>query len=168
MNDKRKLANRYELGDLIGRGGMAEVFEAVDTRLNRTVAIKILRDDLARDPAFIARFRREAQAAAALNHPTIVAVYDTGEEIEGEGRSATNVPYIVMEYVNGTTLRDIVKSGRKLQTERALKILIATVLFSLVSTASNTSAMPPRPIRSPNSYLLASFLLSFNSISPQV
>ena len=89
MNDKRKLANRYELGDLIGRGGMAEVFEAVDTRLNRTVAIKILRDDLARDPAFIARFRREAQAAAALNHPTIVAVYDTGEEIEGEGRSAT-------------------------------------------------------------------------------
>ena len=56
MNDKRKLANRYELGDLIGRGGMAEVFEAVDTRLNRTVAIKILRDDLARDPAFIARF----------------------------------------------------------------------------------------------------------------
>jgi len=124
LNDKRKLANRYELGDLIGRGGMAEVFEAVDTRLNRTVAIKILRDDLARDPAFIARFRREAQAAAALNHPTIVAVYDTGEEIEGEGRNATNVPYIVMEYVNGTTLRDIVKSGRKLQTERALRISI--------------------------------------------
>ncbi|MDP4746207.1 MAG: Stk1 family PASTA domain-containing Ser/Thr kinase, partial [Candidatus Nanopelagicales bacterium] len=127
MNDKRKLANRYELGDLIGRGGMAEVFEAVDTRLNRTVAIKILRDDLARDPAFIARFRREAQAAAALNHPTIVAVYDTGEEIEGEGRSATNVPYIVMEYVNGTTLRDIVKSGRKLQTERALRISIGVL-----------------------------------------
>ena len=127
MNDKRKLANRYELGDLIGRGGIAEVFEAVDTRLNRTVAIKILRDDLARDPAFIARFRREAQAAAALNHPTIVAVYDTGEEIEGEGRSATNVPYIVMEYVNGTTLRDIVKSGRKLQTERALRISIGVL-----------------------------------------
>jgi len=127
LNDKRKLANRYELGDLIGRGGMAEVFEAVDTRLNRTVAIKILRDDLARDPAFIARFRREAQAAAALNHPTIVAVYDTGEEIEGEGRSATNVPYIVMEYVNGTTLRDIVKSGRKLQTERALRISIGVL-----------------------------------------
>ena len=127
MNDKRKLANRYELGDLIGRGGMAEVFEAVDTRLNRTVAIKILRDDLARDPAFIARFRREAQAAAALNHPTIVAVYDTGEEIECEGRSATNVPYIVMEYVNGTTLRDIVKSGRKLQTERALRISIGVL-----------------------------------------
>ena len=107
------LANRYELGELIGRGGMAEVYEALDTRLKRTVAIKILRSDLARDPAFIARFRREAQAAAALNHPTIVAVYDTGEEIVGDKNSATNVPYIVMEYVNGTTLRDIVKSGRK-------------------------------------------------------
>jgi serine/threonine protein kinase len=122
--NKNTLANRYELKDLIGRGGMAEVYEAIDTRLNRTVAIKILRNDLARDPAFIARFRREAQAAAALNHPTIVAVYDTGEEIVGDKNSATNVPYIVMEYVNGTTLRDIVKSGRKLQTERALKITI--------------------------------------------
>ncbi len=127
MSDIRKLANRYELGDLIGRGGMAEVFEALDTRLNRTVAIKILRDDLARDPAFIARFRREAQAAAALNHPTIVAVYDTGEDIHGEGKSATNVPYIVMEYVSGTTLRDIVKSGRKLATERALRISIGVL-----------------------------------------
>ena len=121
---EQKLANRYELGELIGRGGMAEVYEAQDTRLKRTVAIKILRSDLARDPAFIARFRREAQAAAALNHPTIVAVYDTGEEIVGDKTNATNVPYIVMEYVNGTTLRDIVKSGRKLQTERALKITI--------------------------------------------
>jgi serine/threonine-protein kinase len=120
----QKLANRYELGELVGHGGMAEVYEALDTRLKRTVAIKILRSDLARDPAFIARFRREAQAAAALNHPTIVAVYDTGEEIIGDKNSATNVPYIVMEYVNGTTLRDIVKSGRKLQTERALKITI--------------------------------------------
>jgi len=127
LSDIRKLANRYELGDLIGRGGMAEVFEALDTRLNRTVAIKILRDDLARDPAFIARFRREAQAAAALNHPTIVAVYDTGEDIHGEGKSATNVPYIVMEYVSGTTLRDIVKSGRKLATERALRISIGVL-----------------------------------------
>jgi len=127
LSDIRKLANRYELGDLIGRGGMAEVFEALDTRLNRTVAIKILRDDLARDPAFIARFRREAQAAAALNHPTIVAVYDTGEDIHGEGKSATNVPYIVMEYVSGTTLRDIVKSGRKLATERTLRISIGVL-----------------------------------------
>jgi serine/threonine-protein kinase len=123
----KKLANRYELGEPIGRGGMAEVYEALDTRLNRTVAIKILRNDLARDPSFIARFRREAQAAAALNHPTIVAVYDTGEEIFDEGNGVTNVPYIVMEYVNGTTLRDIIKSGRKLQTERALKISIGVL-----------------------------------------
>ena len=130
MSENRKLANRYELGEPIGRGGMADVFEAFDTRLNRTVAIKILRSDLAHDPAFIARFRKEAQAAAALNHPTIVAVYDTGEDIYGEGRSATNVPYIVMEYVDGTTLRDIIKSGRKLPPERGLRI-IAGVLDAL-------------------------------------
>ncbi|MGA0986238.1 MAG: Stk1 family PASTA domain-containing Ser/Thr kinase [Candidatus Nanopelagicales bacterium] len=130
MSETRKLANRYELGEPIGRGGMADVFEAFDTRLNRTVAIKILRSDLAHDPAFIARFRKEAQAAAALNHPTIVAVYDTGEDIYGEGRSATNVPYIVMEYVDGTTLRDIIKSGRKLPPERGLRI-IAGVLDAL-------------------------------------
>ena len=130
MSETRKLANRYELGEPIGRGGMADVFEAFDTRLNRTVAIKILRSDLAHDPAFIARFRKEAQAAAALNHPTIVAVYDTGEDIYGEGRAATNVPYIVMEYVDGTTLRDIIKSGRKLPPERGLRI-IAGVLDAL-------------------------------------
>lgn len=130
MSEAKKLANRYELGEPIGRGGMADVFEAFDSRLNRTVAIKILRSDLAHDPAFIARFRKEAQAAAALNHPTIVAVYDTGEDIYGEGRSATNVPYIVMEYVDGTTLRDIIKSGRKLPPERALRI-IAGVLDAL-------------------------------------
>jgi serine/threonine protein kinase len=130
LSETRKLANRYELGEPIGRGGMADVFEAFDTRLNRTVAIKILRSDLAHDPAFIARFRKEAQAAAALNHPTIVAVYDTGEDIYGEGRSATNVPYIVMEYVDGTTLRDIIKSGRKLPPERGLRI-IAGVLDAL-------------------------------------
>lgn len=130
MSETRRLANRYELGEPIGRGGMADVFEAFDTRLNRTVAIKILRSDLAHDPAFIARFRKEAQAAAALNHPTIVAVYDTGEDIYGEGRSATNVPYIVMEYVDGTTLRDIIKSGRKLPPERGLRI-IAGVLDAL-------------------------------------
>lgn len=130
MTETRRLANRYELGEPIGRGGMADVFEAFDTRLNRTVAIKILRSDLAHDPAFIARFRKEAQAAAALNHPTIVAVYDTGEDIYGEGRSATNVPYIVMEYVDGTTLRDIIKSGRKLPPERGLRI-IAGVLDAL-------------------------------------
>ncbi len=77
----RILAGRYEVGELIGRGGMAEVHIGHDTRLGRTVAINILRSDLARDLAFQARFRRVAQAAAALNHSAIVAVYDTGENV---------------------------------------------------------------------------------------
>ena len=91
MADTRLLGQRYEIGDELGYGGMAEVFRARDTRLGRDVAVKILRADLARDPSFIGRFRREAQAAAGLNHPNIVGVYDTGEE--------AGTPYIVMEFV---------------------------------------------------------------------
>ena len=82
----RILGGRYEVGELIGRGGMAEVHIGHDTRLGRTVAIKILRSDLARDPSFQARFRREAQAAASLNHPAVVAVYDTGEDVTHRAR----------------------------------------------------------------------------------
>src|ERR687884_565418 len=89
------VGGRYELEDLLGRGGMAEVRRAVDTRLGRPVAIKRLRADLASDPTFQARFRREAQSAASLNHPTIVAVYDTGEE-ESPDDSGLMLPYIVM------------------------------------------------------------------------
>ncbi len=80
MTETGRLGDRYELGEELGRGGMAEVVEAQDLRLGRRVAIKLLRPDLARDPSFQARFRREAQSAAALNHPNIVAVYDTGED----------------------------------------------------------------------------------------
>ena len=76
----RLLGGRYELGDVLGRGGMAEVHIGRDIRLGRDVAVKMLRADLARDPSFQARFRREAQSAASLNHPAIVAVYDTGED----------------------------------------------------------------------------------------
>ena len=76
----RTLAGRYEVGELIGRGGMAEVHIGHDTRLGRTVAIKILRSDLARDENFLKRFRREAQSSAGLNHPSIVAIFDSGEE----------------------------------------------------------------------------------------
>ena len=79
---------RYKLGEMIGTGGMADVYVAEDTRLARQVAVKVLRSDLARDPSFVARFRKEAFAAAGLNHPGIVAVYDSGEE---------PAPYIVME-----------------------------------------------------------------------
>ena len=123
----RTLGDRYELVSVIGRGGMAEVWEAQDTRLGRRVAIKILRPDLARDPAFQARFRREAQSAASLNHPNIVAAYDTGEDIFIDGTESTVVPYIVMEYVDGMTLRQILSSGRRLLPERSLEIAAGTL-----------------------------------------
>lgn len=122
MTEIRRLGDRYELGESIGRGGMAEVFESQDTRLGRRVAIKILRPDLAQDPTFQSRFRREAQSAASLNHPNIVAIYDTGEDRLEEQGKATVVPYIVMEYVDGQTLRQLLSSGRRLLPERALEI----------------------------------------------
>ncbi|GAA3794837.1 Stk1 family PASTA domain-containing Ser/Thr kinase [Streptomyces coacervatus] len=120
MEEPRRLGGRYELGQVLGRGGMAEVYLAHDTRLGRQVAVKTLRADLARDPSFQARFRREAQSAASLNHPAIVAVYDTGEDyIDG-----VSIPYIVMEYVDGSTLRELLHSGRKLLPERAMEMTI--------------------------------------------
>lgn len=122
MTEIRRLGDRYELGESIGRGGMAEVFESQDTRLGRRVAIKILRPDLAQDPTFQSRFRREAQSAASLNHPNIVAIYDTGEDKLEEQGKTTVVPYIVMEYVDGQTLRQLLSSGRRLLPERALEI----------------------------------------------
>lgn len=111
MNTQRVLSGRYELGELIGRGGMADVFRGTDTRLGRTVAIKLLRPDLARDPQFQARFKREAQAVAALNHPSIVAVYDTGDHtVPGDHDDSVRVPYIVMEFVSGKTIRDLARA----------------------------------------------------------
>src|SRR5689334_16381805 len=118
MEEPRRLGGRYELGQVLGRGGMAEVYLAHDTRLGRTVAVKTLRADLARDPTFQARFRREAQSAASLNHPAIVAVYDTGEDVA----SSVGVPYIVMEYVDGSTLRELLNTDRRLLPERTLEI----------------------------------------------
>ena len=119
----RMLGDRYEIGEVIGRGGMAEVHEGRDLRLGRRVAVKILRPDLAKDPTFQARFRREAQSAAALNHPNIVAVYDTGEDVlTSPNGERTTVPYIVMEFVDGMTLRQLLASGRRLLPERALEI----------------------------------------------
>jgi beta-lactam-binding protein with PASTA domain len=114
------VGGRYELGELLGRGGMAEVRRAVDQRLGRPVAVKQLRTDFATDPTFQARFRREAQSAAGLNHPTIVAVYDTGEETDP--LTGVSVPYIVMELVEGQTLRDVLREGRKILPERALEL----------------------------------------------
>ncbi|GAA4513047.1 Stk1 family PASTA domain-containing Ser/Thr kinase [Actinoallomurus oryzae] len=118
MTQPRLLGGRYELDGVIGRGGMAEVYRARDLRLDRVVAIKTLRSDLARDPTFQARFRREAQSAASLNHPSVIAVYDTGEDtIDGNP-----VPYIVMEYVEGRTLRDVLQEEHRIAPDRALQM----------------------------------------------
>jgi eukaryotic-like serine/threonine-protein kinase len=119
MTTPRLLSNRYELGETLGYGGMSEVHRGRDVRLGREVAVKVLRADLARDPQFQERFRREAQNAAALNHPAIVAVYDTGETRTSYGP----LPYIVMEYVDGRTLRDIVKTEGPLPGQRAMEIM---------------------------------------------
>jgi serine/threonine-protein kinase len=121
MTQPRLVGNRYELGALIGYGGMAEVHRGRDLRLGRDVAIKILRADLARDPSFLNRFRREAQAAAGLNHPAIVAVYDTGEDHVAP--DAPPVPFIVMEFVEGRTLREILKSEGRLPARRAMQVV---------------------------------------------
>ncbi len=119
--ERHRIGGRYEVGELLGRGGMAAVRKGTDVRLGRIVAIKRLRTDLASDPTFQARFRREAQASASLNHPAIVSVYDTGEEMATDG-SGVPQPYIVMEYVAGRTLREILREGRKILPERALEI----------------------------------------------
>ncbi|HEU0131245.1 MAG TPA: Stk1 family PASTA domain-containing Ser/Thr kinase [Mycobacteriales bacterium] len=109
------LGGRYEVGAPLGEGGMAEVYRGRDTRLGRDVAIKVLRSTLAGDPTFLARFRREAQAAASLNHPNIVSVYDTGDD--------DGVPFIVMEYVEGRTLREVLRTQGRMLPQRALEIV---------------------------------------------
>ncbi|GAA2368529.1 Stk1 family PASTA domain-containing Ser/Thr kinase [Dactylosporangium salmoneum] len=115
----RLLGGRYQVGELLGYGGMAEVHRGRDLRLGRDVAIKTLRTDLARDATFQLRFRREAQNAASLNHPAIVAVYDTGEE---RGPAGEELPYIVMEFVNGRTLKEVLAAEGRLMPRRALEI----------------------------------------------
>jgi len=115
---KKMLGERYELGAMIGTGGMADVYLAQDVRLNRQVAIKILRSDLARDPSFVTRFNKEALSVAALNHPGIVSVYDSGKEDSPSGA----MPYIVMEYVEGKTLRELVNKGERFALNRAVEI----------------------------------------------
>ncbi|BDY01393.1 Stk1 family PASTA domain-containing Ser/Thr kinase [Cutibacterium avidum] len=119
MSTESWLSGRYELQNLIGRGGMADVWRARDHRLGRDVAVKRLRADLASDDTFQARFQREAQSAARLNHPNIVAVYDTGET--QDPTTGLQVPYIVMELIDGHTLRDVLRDGRKILPRRALE-----------------------------------------------
>ncbi|MCX4455473.1 protein kinase [Streptomyces sp. NBC_01340] len=117
---------RYRLTHRLGRGGMAEVFAAEDVRLGRTVAVKLLRSDLAEDPVSKARFTREAQSVAGLNHHAVVAVYDSGEDVVGHGV----VPYIVMELVEGRTIRDLLINAEAPGPEQAL-IIVSGVLEAL-------------------------------------
>ncbi|MBM7172824.1 serine/threonine protein kinase [Streptomyces sp. G44] len=117
---------RYRLTHRLGRGGMAEVFAAEDVRLGRTVAVKLLRSDLAEDPVSKARFTREAQSVAGLNHHAVVAVYDSGEDVVGSGV----VPYIVMEIVEGRTIRDLLLNAEAPGPEQAL-IIVSGVLEAL-------------------------------------
>nr|WP_083329411.1 Stk1 family PASTA domain-containing Ser/Thr kinase [Corynebacterium sp. MC3] len=114
------IANRYELGAVIGTGGMSDVYAATDTVLGRDVAVKMLKIDMARDENFRERFRKEAQNSARLNHTNIVAVYDTGtEEVSG-----VDVPFIVMERVTGQNLRDLVRAEGPLSPQKAAAFLL--------------------------------------------
>ncbi|MEU7485316.1 protein kinase [Streptomyces sp. NPDC042319] len=117
---------RYRLTRRLGRGGMAEVFAAEDVRLGRTVAVKLLRSDLAEDPVSKARFTREAQSVAGLNHHAVVAVYDSGEDLVG----GNTIPYIVMELVEGHTIRDLLLNADAPPPDQAL-IIVSGVLEAL-------------------------------------
>jgi eukaryotic-like serine/threonine-protein kinase len=137
--------DRYQLGEPLGRGGMAEVRRGLDLRLDRKVAVKRLRTELAADPAFQERFRREAHAVAILNHPGIAAVFDSGEETDpGTG---VRVPFIVMELVDGTTLRSILQDSGALPVRRALEIT-NVVLHALAH--SHASGIVHRDIKPAN------------------
>ncbi|MGF1663400.1 MAG: Stk1 family PASTA domain-containing Ser/Thr kinase [Kineosporiaceae bacterium] len=128
------LGGRYQLERQIGRGGMAEVYAGRDTRLGRTVAVKVLKTDLARDPSFQSRFKREAQSAASLNHPAIMAVYDTGDEqVTGAGG---HLPFIVMEYLQGRTLKEVLTEHGRLNVEDSLRVT-AGVLDALQHSHRN-------------------------------
>ena len=126
----RQLAGRYQIGELLGHGGMADVHMGMDSRLGRRVAIKLLKPALANDPAFRTRFRREAHDAAKMAHPTIVRIFDAGEEsvIDPSGHE-TLIPFIIMEYVDGRLLKDIVAEGALVPAEAAR--IVSQVLTAL-------------------------------------
>lgn len=125
---RRLLAGRYEVGEFIGQGGMATVYRGTDTKLGRPVAIKIMKSNLATDTDFRERFRQEAWAASRMAHPSIVRVFDAGDELINTGTETQRLPFIVMEYVQGKNLREIVK-------EKPLTITEATRVVDAVLTA---------------------------------
>lgn len=137
MNENERLiAGRYRLGALVGRGGMAEVFEGYDTRLGRTIAIKLLKSDLANDANFESRFRQEAQASARMAHPTIVRVYDAGEEeTVDENGQTRKTPFIVMELVRGQLLRELIHQGN-VEISRSVRFVSGILTALEVSHAA--------------------------------
>jgi serine/threonine protein kinase len=117
MVDQKLLGGRYEISSTLGRGGMAEVYLGTDHVLGRPIAVKVLGSQFSKDNSFVARFRREAQSAAALNHPNVVSVFDTGSD--------DGTHFIVMEYVQGKTLSQVIRQAGPLMPERAVEIVIA-------------------------------------------
>ncbi|QMU77767.1 serine/threonine protein kinase [Streptacidiphilus sp. PB12-B1b] len=117
MQQDQLLGGRYALSGLLGRGGMADVYLARDLRLERPVAVKVLKPAVAGDPGYLARFRREARSTASLSHPSVVAVFDSGEDL----LDGVRLPYLVMEYVHGTTLHDLLRQQQALDVRRALE-----------------------------------------------
>ncbi|HMK12039.1 MAG TPA: Stk1 family PASTA domain-containing Ser/Thr kinase [Acidimicrobiales bacterium] len=139
QSDATVLNRRYELQRRVGRGGMADVFLARDQLLDRPVALKVLFPEFAQDPAFVERFRREAQAAANLNHPNIVSVYDWGE--------AAGTYFIVMEYIDGRSLADVLRTEGRIRPDRAID---ATIAIALALASAHTSGVVHRDIKPAN------------------
>ena len=135
----KTVGNRYEVRSLLARGGMATVYEAIDLRLDRRVALKVMHPHLAADPGFVARFEREAKSAARLAHPHVVGVYDQGE--------ADGLVYLAMEFIPGRTLRDVIREYGPLSTEQAL-VLLEPVLEAL--SAAHAAGLVHRDIKPEN------------------
>jgi eukaryotic-like serine/threonine-protein kinase len=141
---RRSLGNRYELRGLLASGGMGQVWRAEDTLLGRPVAVKVLRSEYTGDPLFLARFRAEAQHAAALSHPNIAAVYDYGEEpaIDGSGE---HLAYLVMELVEGESLSVVLAREGTLSPNRTLDVLRQTALALAVAHAAGVVHRDVKP-----------------------
>ncbi len=147
INNERLIAGRYRIGSLVGRGGMAEVYEGYDTRLGRTVAIKLLKSDLANDPSFEEKFRGEAQASARMAHPSIVRIYDAGEEEATDSNgNLVKTPFIIMELVKGKLLRELIHSG-SVEIDKAIKY-VTGILSAL--EVSHRSGVIHRDIKPAN------------------
>ncbi|MFV0434085.1 MAG: Stk1 family PASTA domain-containing Ser/Thr kinase [Leucobacter sp.] len=117
VGEQRILAGRYAIGEFIGQGGMATVYRGTDTKLGRQVAIKVMKADLAGDPQFRSRFRQEAQSASRMAHPTVVRVFDAGDDLIQTADGPKRLPFIVMEYVEGTNLRQLLSEKQLSQAE---------------------------------------------------